>query len=67
MLFNDLRDYVDHVDGLGELRRFEGAHWDLEIGAITEVLAEQKGPMALFDRTLEATDAAMAEVARRFG
>jgi len=53
MLFNDLREFMACVDGLGELKRIDGAHWDLEIGAITEVLAEQKGPMAVFDRVAD--------------
>src|SRR5581483_4464454 len=49
MIFEDLREFIDAVDGLGELRRISGAHWDVEIGAITEVVVERDGPMLLFD------------------
>jgi len=37
MRSRDLRDWISHVDELGELKRIEGAHWDVEIGAITEL------------------------------
>lgn len=50
MAFADLREFIAAVDNLGELKRIEGAHWDLEIGAITELVAERKGPALLFDR-----------------
>ncbi|MCX4725636.1 UbiD family decarboxylase [Streptomyces sp. NPDC090052] len=48
----DLRQYIDHLtDTLGEdeVRVVDGAHWDLEIGCITELLAEAEGPALLFD------------------
>ncbi|MET9267432.1 UbiD family decarboxylase [Amycolatopsis sp. NPDC004079] len=50
--FRDLRHYLEHLtEALGEdeVRRVEGAHWDLEIGGITELLAEREGPALLFD------------------
>ncbi|MFC2070164.1 UbiD family decarboxylase, partial [Chloroflexota bacterium] len=50
MAFTDLREFIAAVDNLGELKRVEGAHWDLEIGAITELVAERKGPALLFDQ-----------------
>ena len=37
--YKDLRGYLDAADKLGELRIVDGADWDLEIGAITEVAA----------------------------
>lgn len=40
--YKDLREYIDAVDRLGELRVVNGADWDLEIGAITEVAARAK-------------------------
>ena len=49
MAFKDLREFVDAAEALGEVKRLEGAHWDLEIGCITEMVAEQEGPMLLFD------------------
>lgn len=49
MAFRDLREFVDAAEALGEVKRLEGAHWDLEIGCITEMVAEQEGPLLLFD------------------
>lgn len=45
----DLREFVKRVEDLGELKRVDGADWNLEIGAITEILAEKHGPAILFD------------------
>ena len=48
--YKDLREYIDAVDRLGELRVVNGADWDLEIGAITEVAARATQPkVVLFD------------------
>jgi 4-hydroxy-3-polyprenylbenzoate decarboxylase len=48
--YKDLRGYIDAADRLGELRLVNGADWDLEIGAITEVAARATHPKAvLFD------------------
>src|SRR5882724_1044257 len=48
--YKDLREYIDAVDRLGELRRVNGADCDLEIGAITEVAARTANPkVVLFD------------------
>jgi hypothetical protein len=44
LAYRDLRGYIDAADKLGELRRVEGADWDLELGAITEVAAEHRIP-----------------------
>src|SRR6186997_1348712 len=49
---NDLREFIDAVDKRGELARVQKAHWDRELGAVTEVLYRQKVeklPMLLFD------------------
>ncbi|MBI4525192.1 MAG: UbiD family decarboxylase [Deltaproteobacteria bacterium] len=48
--FEDLRDFIEIVDRWGELRILEQADWDLEIGALTEAVAEKKGHALLFDR-----------------
>ncbi|MBI4526256.1 MAG: UbiD family decarboxylase [Deltaproteobacteria bacterium] len=45
----DLREWVAAVEERGELRRLAGADWDLEIGVLTELSAECKGPALLFD------------------
>ncbi len=45
----DLRPYLTKLESLKELQTIEGADWDLEIGAITELSDERKGPALLFD------------------
>jgi len=51
MQYTDLRDWIQKVDELGELRRVEGADWNLEMGAITEVYARNEPyPAILFDK-----------------
>jgi 4-hydroxy-3-polyprenylbenzoate decarboxylase len=50
LAYKDLREYIDAVDRLGELRVVNGADWDLELGAITEVAARATHPkVVLFD------------------
>lgn len=50
MPFNDLREYMQKVQDLGELETVEGADCELEIGALTEMAAQAGGPALLFDR-----------------
>ena len=51
MGFGDLREFIERVDGIGELKYVDGADWDLELGAITEVAASSPScPMLLFDK-----------------
>src|SRR5689334_16736997 len=45
----DLRAFMDELADIGELRTIDGADWNLEIGAITEISAEQNGSALLFD------------------
>jgi len=46
----DLRVFLDEVKSAGELQEVSGAHWNLEIGALTEIFAEQAPtPALLFD------------------
>ena len=50
LAYKDLRGYIDAVEGIGELRVVNGADWDLEVGAITEVAARALNPkVLLFD------------------
>jgi len=50
MEYRDLRDWIQKVDAMGELRTVQGAHWDLEIGAITDVAHHtEDSPAILFD------------------
>ena len=50
--FRDLRDFMDRLMrefGEYEVRGVDGAHWNLEIGCLTEMMAEKEGPALLFD------------------
>ena len=49
MAFADLRAYIDAAARIGEVKSIDGAHWNLEIGCLTELMAEQDGPLLLFD------------------
>jgi 4-hydroxy-3-polyprenylbenzoate decarboxylase len=49
---SDLRAFIAAVEAGGELSNVTGAHWDKEMGAVTEVLYRQKvekSPMLVFD------------------
>ena len=45
----DLRDWLAAIDTKGELKKLNGADWNLEIGVLTELFAERQGPALLFD------------------
>lgn len=46
----DLSAFLTEVKAAGELREISGAHWRLELGALTELFAEQSPtPALLFD------------------
>jgi 4-hydroxy-3-polyprenylbenzoate decarboxylase len=46
----DLREFLKAVKAAGELQEISGAHWNLEIGALTELFAERTPtPALLFD------------------
>src|SRR4030095_5782263 len=50
--YRGLRDWLERVDKLGELRKVNGANWDREMGAITQMLTEGgkgKAPAIVFD------------------
>lgn len=51
MSYRDLRDWLNQVDKFGELRNIDGADWNLEIGAITEMARKESkvAPCILFD------------------
>ena len=51
MPVKDLREWIEEVESMGELLRIDGAHWDLEIGAITDLYQQRPGSAALlFDK-----------------
>src|SRR4029077_18482588 len=50
--YRGLRDWLEQEGKLGELLTVNGAHWDREMGAITQMLTEGgkgKAPAILFD------------------
>ena len=48
--YRNLREYIDEVDKLGELKRVSGATWEEGIGLATELLQHsEQAPAALFD------------------
>jgi 4-hydroxy-3-polyprenylbenzoate decarboxylase len=48
--YKDLREWLDLVDKLGELRKLTGVGWEEDIGRITEMLVHTEGaPAVLFD------------------
>lgn len=47
-----LRGWLGEVQNIGELLHVNGAHWDVEMGSITQMLAESSdnsAPAILFD------------------
>ena len=52
MPFADMREWLDAMLKIGEVRMFEGVDPELEMGAMTELSAEAKGPALLFDNIL---------------
>lgn len=54
MAYKDLREWMQLVEGIGQLKKIEGAHWNLEMGAITELVFRHgrhaSPPAVLFDR-----------------
>ncbi len=48
--YEDLRQWLDQVDAIGELARVDGADWNLEIGGLSEIDYKKRGPALIFDR-----------------
>src|SRR4029077_5206024 len=49
--YRGLRGWLDTVEKLGELERVSGADWDVEMGAVTQMLTEKsraQAPATLF-------------------
>lgn len=47
----DLRQWITEIERIGEIRRLEQAHWDLEIGTICSIINDgrSQAPAILFD------------------
>src|SRR4029453_6946489 len=51
MPFNDVREFIEAARELGQVKEIHGAHWNLEIGAPTEMFAfKEPSPLVLFDQ-----------------
>ena len=51
MEYQDLRDWIQIADEMGELKTLKGCDWNLEIGAITEIVAHKgRWPRGTFRR-----------------
>src|SRR5207253_10031573 len=51
--YEDVRQWLDLVEAMGELKHIKGADWNLEIGAMSELIYRERGgtiPALLFDR-----------------
>ena len=53
MAFQDMREYLDKLADMGDVKYIKNADWDLEIGAISEMLAERNGPALVFDEIIQ--------------
>lgn len=50
MEYHDLRDWIQITDEMGELKTLKNCDWNLEIGAVTELVGKKEdGPAVLFD------------------
>jgi len=39
--YKDLRDWLEIVDSIGELKKVDGVDWNLEMGTLAEIFARQ--------------------------
>src|ERR687896_2720631 len=50
MEYQDLRDWIEIAEEMGELKTLRNCDWNLEIGAVTELVHHsENGPAVLFD------------------
>ena len=48
--YDDLREWLDHAERLGEVRHVKGATWQEDIGLAAEaILRAENGPCVVFD------------------
>jgi 3-polyprenyl-4-hydroxybenzoate decarboxylase len=78
--YTDLREWLEIVDSVGELKKIDGADWNLEMGTLAELLSRETKsgsvPAVLFDnvpgypkgfRTLFAQNASFKRMALNLG
>jgi 3-polyprenyl-4-hydroxybenzoate decarboxylase len=49
MPYESLEEFIKAADAVGEVRYVEGADLELDVGCLTELMAERDGPMLVFD------------------
>ncbi len=50
-MINDLREFISKIDAWGEVRVVEGADWNVELGALTQLVSKEANPpLLLFDK-----------------
>ncbi len=50
-MYSDMREFIEAIDKLGECKVVEGADWDLELGAISNLVSQTPDmPLLLFDK-----------------
>ena len=51
MSYSDLRDWIEQARTIGEIKEVRGAHWDLELGTISDLISKDRKtkPAILFD------------------
>ena len=50
-MINDLREFINKVEEWGDVRIIEGVDWDVELGALTQLMAKQTDPpLLIFDK-----------------
>lgn len=49
MSYKSVREFLEAAKKAGDLKVVEGADWNVELGAIIELMAEKEGPALLFD------------------
>jgi len=50
MPYESLGEFIKAADAVGEVRYVDGADLDLDVGCLTELVAERNGPMLVFDK-----------------
>jgi UbiD family decarboxylase len=50
MPYESLGDFIEAAEAIGDVRHVEGASLDLDVGCLTELMAERDGPMLVFDK-----------------
>lgn len=50
MPYESLEEFIQAGEAVGEVRHVEGAGLELDVGCLTELMAERNGPMLVFDK-----------------